>query len=147
MILIKLAFILNYSRFIFKFFEIFQIFHHFHLCVATLVCGFVYYKPIASQFWARHLIEHVLIFKRFSGNPKRMFEFWEKSKLQKFSTNLSFSAGRPTSSTPTPYYSNEHIQDNALRVTWFKEKKCHTKWWKKIAKIFNKFVIFRGAAN
>ena len=37
-------------------------------------------------------------------------------KLQKFSTNLSFFAGRPTSYTPTPYYSNEHIQDNALRV-------------------------------
>ena len=50
-----------------------------------------------------------------------MFEFREKSKLQKFSTNLSFSAGRPTSSTPTPYYSNEHIQDNALRVIFLKK--------------------------
>ena len=48
-----------------------------------------------------------------------MFEFQEKSKLQKFSTNLLFSAGRPTSSTPTPYYSIEHIQDNAPQVTSF----------------------------
>ena len=73
------------SRSILEALKIFQNFIHFYPKVAlydvTLTGGFDLYKPIASPFWARHLIEHVLIFKRFSENQKRIFEFQEKSKL------------------------------------------------------------------